>query len=316
MKLGIKGHKTRGKEVIEMLKILGGKNSNKLVGFDDKFFYYISDKIICSSYIGSDEIKGYTIFSLEDFLEKFPHKIGDKVICYNEQVSSITSMKWDSVISDIVYILDNGLHASSSNMKPIINVNDDEHQIDYAEIVKKSYEDEVGKMCAEITMDTIVKTVTTFEYLKDRGYDLQEGYHFIDENGNVINAKQIRLVKNAPSYPKTYEECCDKLEFKGGFREIFLSENEYSLYTSFIKLIRCRDAYWKIAGEYMELGKAWEPDWKNGEQKKYCIYYDTGIIQKGAWSNHNSILAFPTIEMRDTFYENFKNLIEKCKELL
>jgi hypothetical protein len=28
------------------------------------------------------------------------------------------------------------------------------------------------------------------------------------------------------------------------------------------------------------------------------------------------ILAFPTEEMRDTFYENFKDLIEQCKELL
>lgn len=27
-------------------------------------------------------------------------------------------------------------------------------------------------------------------------------------------------------------------------------------------------------------------------------------------------LAFPTAEMRDTFYENFKDLIEQCKELL
>ena len=25
---------------------------------------------------------------------------------------------------------------------------------------------------------------------------------------------------------------------------------------------------------------------------------------------------FPTAEMRDVFYENFKELIEKCKELL
>jgi hypothetical protein len=28
------------------------------------------------------------------------------------------------------------------------------------------------------------------------------------------------------------------------------------------------------------------------------------------------ILAFPTEEMRDAFYENFKYLIEECKELL
>ena len=30
----------------------------------------------------------------------------------------------------------------------------------------------------------------------------------------------------------------------------------------------------------------------------------------------NKILVFPTIEMRDAFYDNFKELIENCKELL
>ena len=30
----------------------------------------------------------------------------------------------------------------------------------------------------------------------------------------------------------------------------------------------------------------------------------------------NTVLAFPTKEMRDAFYENFKDLIEQCKELL
>ena len=32
--------------------------------------------------------------------------------------------------------------------------------------------------------------------------------------------------------------------------------------------------------------------------------------------SNNVLLAFPTEEMRDAFYENFKDLIEQCKELL
>ena len=39
-------------------------------------------------------------------------------------------------------------------------------------------------------------------------------------------------------------------------------------------------------------------------------------IGKGKWYTDNKILAFPTEEMRDAFYENFKDLIEQCKELL
>ena len=75
MELGIKGNPTRSKEVIKILEMLGGENHCNLIGDDDRFFYYIyiNDKYIYNSYIGPDEIKGYKIFSLEDFLEKFPY---------------------------------------------------------------------------------------------------------------------------------------------------------------------------------------------------------------------------------------------------
>jgi hypothetical protein len=81
------------------------------------------------------------------------------------------------------------------------------------------------------------------------------------------------------------------------------------------KLKICRDAYWKIAGEQMGLDKPWEPDW-NDESQKYCIRMDRNKIVNCSSSFNNRILAFPTEEMRDVFYENFKKEIEECKELL
>ena len=39
-------------------------------------------------------------------------------------------------------------------------------------------------------------------------------------------------------------------------------------------------------------------------------------IQKVEIQYRNVILAFPTDEMRDAFYENFNELIGSCKELL
>ena len=89
------------------------------------------------------------------------------------------------------------------------------------------------------------------------------------------------------------------------------------------KLYICRDAYWKIAGEEMGLGKPWEPDWENSEERRYCIVNINGeinlpekILTKWILKVTNKILVFPTEEMRDAFYENFKELIEQCKELL
>lgn len=118
---------------------------------------------------------------------------------------------------------------------------------------------------------------------------------------------------------RTYEECCEILKVgKEHTLEGTTIRINYkiALLESFQKLLICRDAYWMVYGEENGLGKPWEPDWKNRNQQKYCIYNDSGDIQKGTCHFANFILAFPTEEMRNAFYENFKSEIERCKELL
>jgi hypothetical protein len=87
-------------------------------------------------------------------------------------------------------------------------------------------------------------------------------------------------------------------------------------FNSLFRLRMCRDAYWKIYGEETGLGKPWKPDWKNTKNVKYGITLHDDIITKIYLRNENVILAFPTEEIRDIFYKNFKDLIEECKELL
>ena len=147
---------------------------------------------------------------------------------------------------------------------------------------------------------------------------LPDGYQFVDENGNVINATKIVLEKKKPKYPKTYEECCRVLGISDGeFMFSGLSDDEYDLFDSFVVIKRCRDAYWQIAGEEMGLGKPWEPDYTNTGEKKFSIWVDFGEIKLGgAFTTTQMVLSFPTAEMRDAFYENFKKEIESCKELL
>ena len=121
-------------------------------------------------------------------------------------------------------------------------------------------------------------------------------------------------VKKKPKYPATFEECLNMLYCKSVLSHIIGHKAELLL--NLEKLLICRDAYWKIAGEEMGLDKPWKPDWKHGKDKFYCICTTEGEIVLGEWYIDNKILAFPTIEMRDAFYENFKDLIEQCKELL
>jgi hypothetical protein len=147
-------------------------------------------------------------------------------------------------------------------------------------------------------------------------FSCPEGYEFRDENGNVINATKIVLEKKKKEYPKTYEECCKVLgieptgSYATGYKHI--------LVILFQELLIVRDAYWKIAGEEMGLGKPWEPDWATYSGLKHCIIYSDNEIKWRCKSfvTEAKILAFPTEEMRDAFYENFKELIEQCKELL
>ena len=139
------------------------------------------------------------------------------------------------------------------------------------------------------------------------------GYQFVDENGNVINAQKIVLEKKKKEYPKTYVECYSVLGYEPD--EDVVSCYRGKLIESFVKLLICRDAYWKIAGEEMGLGKPWEPIF-DIDNNHFVITVHHGEIEKFFGYTPHDILVFPTAEMRDAFYENFKELIESVKELL
>lgn len=133
------------------------------------------------------------------------------------------------------------------------------------------------------------------------------GYEFDAKTNSIKKLK----------YPNTFVQCKETLSFKAtaGYART-LSFKYALLLGSLDRLLICRDAYWKIAGEQMGLDKPWEPDWEHGKDKFYCISTTEGEIVLGEWYIDNKILAFPTEKMRDAFYGNFKDLIERCKELL
>ena len=140
-------------------------------------------------------------------------------------------------------------------------------------------------------------------------------YEFRDENGNVINAQKIVLEKKKPKYPKSIGECRQILE-RGSDEDVNwygIQGYRFELLEKLQLLLVCRDAYWQLAGD-------WKPDYDSGVDKFGIICYNGVISKTGAmshWERHsNKILEFPTIKMRDVFFENFMELIEECKELL
>ena len=108
MKIAIQGHPTRGKEVIQILESLGGKNTEKLEGIY-KTFYYIDDK----NEIGDDHKMNfpptYKLYTLEEFEKEFPFKVGDIVLLkgLNKPYEIIAL---ELYMNKLCYKLDNGLH--------------------------------------------------------------------------------------------------------------------------------------------------------------------------------------------------------------
>ena len=294
-KIAIKGHPTRGKEVIELLEMMGGNTFNSCmeIAYSNRVYYIGNNNAITWDYIGHEEIDKYKIFTLEEFLEKYPFKVGDLKERKVDSISCIIDkMRWNSKKECIEYLGSFGTNDYGWHRAEDFRIYDS-----FPNIFSQKFK------TAEISFNE--KVCKPEVELKLGNYEIE-----------VRNGKTYAILKKS-KYPTTYEDCCDKINFKGGFKEILLSDNEYSLCISFIKLKRCRDAYWKIYGEELGLGKPWEPDWKKHD-KKYIIsvFEDAVIYFENETYNRNAILAFPTEEMRDVFHENFKDLIEQCKELL
>lgn len=231
----------------------------------------------------------------------YPYKIGDRVVLKGRnRCAIITDLKYDSF----------------GNLSYYINIdNDKDNSIAYPTDLLLPYD----KLMEEEKPLNKSRQITDFEY-EGLAYTLPNGYQFVDENGNVINSSKIVLEKKKKEYPKTYEECnrimgVELWNTLWGEDATEYEEQMEDLIDAFIRLKVCRDAYWKIAGEEMGLGKPWKPDWEY-DDTKYVLFFNKNEICYEMMKHTSYVLAFPTEEMRDAFYENFKELIESCKELL
>ena len=143
--------------------------------------------------------------------------------------------------------------------------------------------------------------------------NIPDGYEFygIDDKGNVT------LAPKQTKYPQTIDDCYNNLSLGKKVRIARMIPCDYALLLEdFSKLLICRDAYWKLAGEEMGWDKPWAPDYSDTLQVKYTICYVNGKISRSFSVVDSTPLSFPTEEMRDFFYENFIDLIEQCKEFL
>lgn len=302
--LAIKGHPTRGSEVIALLEMLEGSNKYLIYSTDCNLLYTIRevDNAIIATYPNSSISQIYT---LEEFFAKYPYKVGDKVqhkgatSCGTIYV--IEQMKWENnkvkyVICDLYW----------KNCKCTVTAKD-----------LQPYKEETmeGKLvCNEIMSLKIDQTNLNNSQIIFSADSPDKTELVLGDNFEVQIKDSKTYVVRKQLYPNTFENCLKILGYNIAHTIPMNHGHNGSLIMKFQKLLIYRDAYWKIAGEQMGLGKSWQPDTcqivysigRNSNKISFCNVMFGGYF----------ILEFPTTEMRDAFYENFKDLIETVKELL
>lgn len=275
--LAIKGNASRGKEVIRLLEMLGGKNRNHCCGEFINRIYFINENGYIESTDDSIAKTRCISFTLEEFNEKFPYKVGDKVITEDNTIGEILKIEWDG--QEVFYsVIDSHMYICT-------------YQISELQFYKE-------------------------ENMKDKEYKIKipQGYKFssIDYNNDevVVILEKIKM-------PINYKECCDILGLATGDSIDTLEGYEKELLESLQILLICRNAYWKIAGQELGLETSWEPIYTNNDENElYTISMVDGEILKSTTTHRHALLVFPTKKMRDTFYNNFKIIIAKCSTLI
>lgn len=154
---------------------------------------------------------------------------------------------------------------------------------------------------------------------------IPDGYE-IDKEQSTF--EKIVFKKKDNKYPKTWEECIDKLN-SSKTRFCYIASNselqeadycykrtiDYNTLPSkeiaekFLilqKLYTCRQAYIED----------WKPDTNNCGQTKYCILNQMNTVVVGEWTSTCRLFSFPTKEMAHKFRINFKDDLEEIKEFL
>lgn len=291
MKIAIKGHPTRAKEVIQILESLGGRNT----------FNYNGDYIRTAYFIGMDySIYGFCtdspklyfkVYTLEEFEKEFPFKIGDKVIYdYTPNfVGTVVNIKFDD------------------NIPYRVNIN--------------------GTIC---TCETIMLKPYKEMNIRNIKLTLEKAKEWYKKGGELKEiALQAFTKKELNPLPRSWEEFCEKYPVKETeavicydssiadckglgekrdseyYRDIYPSKKSAEAHLAMIQLEQLRDC-WR---------QGWVPDYTKTYKKfrikklgtEYIVDWSTGL---------SDFLVFQTEELAKEFLKCFRDLIEKARDLI
>ena len=156
--------------------------------------------------------------------------------------------------------------------------------------------------------------------------EVPDGYEIDKENKNFECIKFKPIEKKLP---KSWEEYCEMHEVQPGEScvndccEVWESNDTNPRNTEFDKNLLPNVVYSKAFLALCQLiqlrnyyNDGWIPDYNNLSSCKYCIEVNLNKINCTVNVVNQRVLAFKTIELRNEFVKNFKDLIEIAKPLL
>ena len=116
--LAIRGDYQKGNEVIKILEMLGGINSDNLGGENYRFFYFIhpNTKVIEAVFEEYMLITNWETHNLDSFNKEYPYKTGDKLVILGRDCSIVETF-WTGL--NIFYRVDNGIYIMEYSTKRI-----------------------------------------------------------------------------------------------------------------------------------------------------------------------------------------------------
>ena len=292
MKIAIQGHPTRGKEVIQILESLGAKKT-ELTGTFPAFYCINNNNQIINEH--EKFLRGYKLYTLEEFEKEFPFKVGDKVTVTGTKhpkiITGITDTQWGLryVISEIKF-------PDSKEMPHISQISlykemKEERNIKLTFEKAKEWYNKGGEL-REIALQAFTeKEFTKVDLPKSweefcKKYPIQDREAYIGIISTIIEytSPRIRMIDDD--------------------RNICPSKKSAEAHLAMIQLEQLRNCWWN----------GWEPIWD--ASNKYAIKNLMGEITIIGCSNVAAFLVFPTREMAEEFLKCFRDLIEKARNLI
>lgn len=157
-------------------------------------------------------------------------------------------------------------------------------------------------------------------------WNIPEGYEIDKEQSNEskIVLKKIENKKIENKRVSSWKEYCEKMKGKKSYFFFDIGDNARSSKFDDVPLLsefedrkdtEALAAFSKLLRLRKDWVGNWKPDWTCSEPT-FIIVNSRGNVNDGVSYNVSSPMIFPTEEMRDEFFDTFRDLLEIAKPLL